>query len=68
MSPISEATHQWPPISEVFMSDVSSETVELVIDFACHVPLYALVGKQNVLDVLDFAEAGDISAVKDEYR
>ncbi|XP_077532380.1 kelch-like protein 10 [Haemaphysalis longicornis] len=55
---------KWPPFSEVLVSDMSAEMLELAIDLAYHVPLKELVGAHNVLRVLEVAEALSMSAVR----
>lgn len=56
---------KWPPISEVLVSDLSAEMLELVVDHAYHVPLHERIGTHNVIEVLEVAEALNISAVRD---
>ncbi|KAH9384224.1 hypothetical protein HPB48_026217 [Haemaphysalis longicornis] len=53
---------KWPPFSEVLVSDMSAEMLELAVDLAYHVPLQELVGTHNVLQILEVAEALSMSA------
>ncbi|KAH9376937.1 hypothetical protein HPB48_002748 [Haemaphysalis longicornis] len=55
---------KWPPFSEILVSDMSAEVLELAIDLAYHVPLKELVGTHNVLRVLEVSEAFSMSAVR----
>ncbi|KAH9383359.1 hypothetical protein HPB48_024578 [Haemaphysalis longicornis] len=52
-------------ISDLLVSDLSSQMLKLVIDLAYHVPLHEHVGTHNVLEVLQLAETNKISAVRD---
>ncbi|XP_077534374.1 kelch-like protein 20 [Haemaphysalis longicornis] len=54
-----------PPSSEVFVSDLSADMLELALDLAYHVPLQELVGMHNVLEVLKVAEALNISELRE---
>ncbi|XP_077528315.1 kelch-like protein 10 [Haemaphysalis longicornis] len=55
---------KWPPFSEVLVSDMSAEMLELAVDLAYHVPLQELVGTHNVLQILEVAEALSMSSVR----
>lgn len=54
-----------PPVGNVVVSGLSSEMLELVIDFAFHVPIHGRVGVHNVREVLDVSEALNIAKLRD---
>lgn len=55
---------QSPP-SEIFISDVTPDMLQLLIDFAYHVPLRELVGDHNVFDALDVSERLNIDMIRE---
>lgn len=56
---------EWPPVAEVYVSDLSLEMLEIVLDVAYRVPLRERVGPHNVGEVLKVAESLSIAEIRD---
>ncbi|XP_077522798.1 kelch-like protein 10 [Amblyomma americanum] len=56
---------EWMPPIRVVVSDMSSDMLELLVDFAYHVPLHGRIGLHNVGQVLEMAEKYNISKIRE---